>query len=149
MLKLQIYCVLFAIITMWSVAPLLLAPVVALYGPSVGVNGTLHVQTHDALFSLDKKGALLWRFEVPCDRQRYGCLALHLDGVNGTVYLAVWGERWDANYTSSLNALDEMEQHGGWTFRRKHGGWRRWHSVFENLQRPRMPRKDTNCRSEL
>ena len=103
---------------MWSVAPLLLAPVVALYGPgpSVGVNGTLHVQTQDALYALDKKGALLWRFEVPCDRQGYGCLVQHLEGVNGTVYLTVLSGNRSSSPSGSLIALDGSDGVMKWNY---------------------------------
>ena len=59
-------CSFAVLLAMRSVLPLLLAPVGALRGLSVGVNGALHVQGQNVLYSLDKNGALLWQFEVSC-----------------------------------------------------------------------------------
>ena len=103
---------------MWSVAPLLLAPVVALYGPSVGVNGTVHVQTQDTLFSLDKNGALLWQFEVPWkDPDERSWIEQHAEGVNGTVYLHVNNRDIDPRtFSGSLIALDGSDGVMKWNY---------------------------------
>ena len=109
------FAVLFA---MRSVLPLLLAPVGALLGFSVGVNGALHVQSKNVLYSLDKNGALLWQFEVSCPLEflQSDCLFQHAEGVNGTVYLTVLSGNRSSSPSGSLIALDGSDGVMKWNY---------------------------------
>ena len=109
------FAVLLAIL---SVLPLLLAPMGALRGLSVGVNGALHVQGQNVLYSLDKNGALLWQFEVSCPLEflRSDCLFQHAEGVNGAVYLTVLSGNRSSSPSGSLIALDGSDGVMKWNY---------------------------------
>ena len=112
-------CSFAVLLAMRSVLPLLLAPVGALRGLSVGVNGALHVQGQNVLYSLDKNGALLWQFEVSCiDSHWWGtdCLLQHAEGVNGTVYLTVLSGNRSSSPSGSLIALDGSDGVMKWNY---------------------------------